>query len=515
MSASRKGTREGLTRRETFRLSGVGLSGLALGGLAIGAGRAGADECSGTAPCYPTDLGADRYSYFEDLKQNHPFYPMDKGRQTPLAANEMRISFMGSQNPPPRRVQKMMSVFVEVGWDDQKHRPLDQFIFDCGSGVCTNYDAMGIGFSRMDKVFLAHLHGDHMADLTHIYCFGPSADRKSPLYVWGPSASGVKSPRAPRRLYADGTQAFCRNLREAARWHTESFSFQSTALLEPDVPSRQEWGLPCDPVPVGDDAPYDGYALIPIELDWQRVGGVAYQNGKTGVKITHFPVVHCRQGSIGYKLEWTHPRNGAYLSMIYTSDTRPETVSVEQAINTDPHGQARGVDVFIHEMVVPPEVWLMKMMGLPRPPQEGDPIYEEIWKPALDDVKRVEESSHTPQGAFGHLLTLIDPKPRLTIATHFPVSDDTVDCALRSVRAKVPDIGALGEKLTWSTDLMVVKVMPDHIEQMAAIVSDYEFGAIPRIGGDLAAPKYAGPTDQLDTRNVIEPGADTYCESGY
>jgi len=56
--------------------------------------------------------------------------------------------------------------------------------------VTTNYSAMGISFGRMSKIFLNHLHGDHMGDLAHIYCFGPAFDRKSPLYVWGSGPSG-------------------------------------------------------------------------------------------------------------------------------------------------------------------------------------------------------------------------------------------------------------------------------------------------------------------------------------
>ena len=67
---------------------------------------------------------------------------------------------------------------------------------------------------------------------------------------------------------------------------------------------------------------------MPIELDWRNTGeelgdNVAYWNKDTGVKITHFPVIHCRQGSIGYKLEWTSPDTGETLSMVYSSDTRP------------------------------------------------------------------------------------------------------------------------------------------------------------------------------------------------
>ena len=79
---------------------------------------------------------------------------------------------------------------------------------------------MGISLSRMDKVFITHIHGDHMSDLTHIYCFGPSQDRKSPLYVFGPKNSGVQSPAwgsNPAKEYDDGTRAFCENLRRAVR----------------------------------------------------------------------------------------------------------------------------------------------------------------------------------------------------------------------------------------------------------------------------------------------------------
>ena len=173
-------------------------------------------------------------------------------------------------------------------------------------------------------MFISHLHGDHMSDLTHIYCFGPSADRVTPQYVFGPGPSGIKSPRPPRRYYDDGTRAFCRNLRDAMRWHTESFSFQNTSYKRVSVagghPGRV--GPARGPAAGVRRSLGDGYAMVPIELDWRKEGGVAYDNIHTGVKITHFPVIHARQGSIGYKVEWRG------LTMIYTSDTKPEKVSV-------------------------------------------------------------------------------------------------------------------------------------------------------------------------------------------
>ncbi|WP_242343811.1 hypothetical protein [Anaeromyxobacter terrae] len=487
-------------------------SGLALGGLAIagsGIGRAASQCTLDTGDCYPTPEKRDAYTLFsEELDTVTP--PL-----RPAGMDELRITFMGSGFPPARPAQEMMSVFVEVGPGSNGTAP-DQFIFDCGSGVMGNYTAMNVGFKKMDKVFLNHLHGDHMSDLTCIYTFGPATDRKKPLYVWGPGPSRVKSPTPPRRLYDDGTTALCRNLREACRWHTESFSFLPTAVEEwrDETP---KWGLPVAAVNVGDDPPGDGFALYAIELDWTRVG-VAYENHETGVRITHFPVVHARKGSVGYKLEW----NG--LSMIYTSDTRPETMCVQQASSKETEG--KGVDVFIHEMVPPPEASVVKALRLPRVP---DPVlqpelYEQFQK-HVALAATVYENSHTPQGAFGYLLNQIDVHPRLTVAAHFTVADDTIACAKKSVWSHCKEWiqwlgkdaigGATRGYMTWACDLMVITVTKDEIKQYRADVDPFAMSPLSSYDGTALPPKYPSPTAAIDTTNVIQPGPDTYCESGY
>jgi len=503
-----------ISRRDALKASAA-LGGLALsGGVLIPKEAAASLACQGS--CYPPADEAERqrYSYFQEDLTPLEYYTTDStgfksARYPPLDPDEMRITFMGSMVPPVRRAQQMMSIFVEVGWDEEHFRARDSFVFDCGSGVCANYGAMDAGFGRMDKVFISHLHGDHMSDLTHIYCFGPSADRVTPQYVFGPGPSGIKSPRPPRRYYDDGTNAFCRNLREAMRWHTESFSFQNTSYKRYPSPDtiRYEWGLPVVPRQVSDDPWGDGYAMVPIELDWRTEGGVAYDNVRTGARITHFPVIHARQGSIGYKLEW----NG--LTMIYTSDTKPEKVSVRQAING-----GSGVDVFIHEMGVPPDVWAMQAQHLRVPPPSDSA--------AVQRLKMVQNSSHTPQGAFGYLLSQIEPKPRLTVATHFPTSDDTVHCAMNSLAQYVDPawLGNIGDRVTWSFDRMVLRlhVGSDVIDQRRGEVLDFGGSPIVRINPDLlATPKYANtdgegdPLAQIDPTEAYEPGADTYCDTGY
>ena len=467
----------------------------------------------------PTYDPAETYTYYY---RNLPLFdPL-----TPLSNNEMRITFMGSMIPlPVRRAQAEMSIFVEVGWSNDPSdtvyggRAVDQFVFDMGAGASANFAAAKVGYRRMDKVFINHLHGDHMSDLVHTYCFGPSSDRKSPLYVWGSGPTGLESPAGSDVYYDDGTSNFCAHLREALRWHSESFSFQTTAYSNYVPPTQESWGLPHDPIPVGNDATNDAYALVPIELDWTKVGGLAYSNAATGVKITHFPVIHARRGSMGYKVEWQTP-DGTNLTMIYTSDTKPETNCIEQAKNA-----GRGVDVFIHEMVVPPEVWAYKNMGLDGPIEEGEPGYSNFVA-TVQGLTRVQNSSHTPQGAFGYILSQLianGVQPKLTVATHFPVADDTVGSAFDSVKAHCPDV-EMGQDIVWSFDLMVLRVFPDRIEQRRADVSDYAFTPPVQMPVGLVPPKYndgygnGDPFYQIDTNAAIpavEGGVTNYRVDGY
>lgn len=359
---------------------------------------------------------------------------------TPLAADQLRITFLGTSFLP-RLSQECNSIFVETGNGDS-------FVFDFGSGVSSKYTAYGVTPSRQTKVFLTHLHGDHTSDLITLYCFGPSQDRKTPLYLFGPSGPTPD----------EGTNAFGANLKALMTWHEESFSFLSTGL-------------------VGQG---DGYDIITKELPYMDVGGVAYE--ADGVTITHFPAVHARDGSISYKLTW----NG--LSMVFSGDTKPNDYMLDQGA---------GVDVLIHEMVVPPDVWATKNSGL----NPGDPGYDQ----AVQAAQAVQQSSHTPQLALGYILS--QTKPRLGIATHFQVNDDTVGPAVADVQSWYDGEFAI------ATDLLVVTVSADDLSLGQATVSDFSWYPPPVLypADELTPPKYPSPTAQLNQTllaNVI--GDDVY-----
>jgi ribonuclease Z len=420
-----------LTRRQMLKMSGASVGGLLLGKPLS---SIGAPVISGGDPTQKNSL-------FDALPVFTP--------GTPLGEKEMRITFLGT-SCIPRLSQECNSVYVEVGSGDQ-------FVFDCGTGVTAKYNALGVQMSKMNKIFFTHLHGDHTSDLIHIYAFGPAEDRKMPLYLWGPQNSNftyIDPDLNSRGPFDDGLRAFCENFRNMMRWHTESFSFGPTSYQENPTPAeiKSLWGLKDVPVKVGDDADGDGYAIYPIELDWSLYGekrddNICYKNADTGVTISHFPAIHTRMGSMSYKLEWEG------LSMIFSGDTKPNSIMVNQA---------GGVDVLVHEMVMPAYVWALKNSGLP----ETDPEFNAAFNYALE----VQNSSHTPQGAFGYLLSQMKPPPRLAVATHFQASDDTISSAMHSVRNHYP----VGE-VTFAADLMVITVSENEIRQQRAVVSDFAY----------------------------------------
>jgi ribonuclease BN (tRNA processing enzyme) len=69
------------------------------------------------------------------------------------------------------------------------------FIIDCGRGSPSAFADAGLGFPRLEAVFLTHLHADHIGDLPGMI-----------LYPWGNRVGGA-GPLAPVRVYGPGRPA--------------------------------------------------------------------------------------------------------------------------------------------------------------------------------------------------------------------------------------------------------------------------------------------------------------------
>ena len=98
----------------------------------------------------------------------------------PLGADEMRVIALGTGTPNFRRSQASASWLVELGNGEK-------FIFDIGTGSLGNLGALEIPYSYLDKIFISHLHVDHIGDLDAMFIGGWVSNRTGPLRVWGPS----------------------------------------------------------------------------------------------------------------------------------------------------------------------------------------------------------------------------------------------------------------------------------------------------------------------------------------
>lgn len=163
-------------------------------------------------------------------------------------------------------------------------------LFDAGRAVSTGMVRAGIAPADVTKVFLTHLHSDHIVSVPELYLFPWSQGRNKPLQVWGP----------------EGTRAMMDHLQEA-------FAF--------DIHVRRD---------VDEKFPADGIKAIATDIR----EGVVYE--ANGVTVTAFLVDHAPVApAFGYRVDY----RGHSVSL--SGDTRPSDSLMKAS---------EGVDVLIHEV---------------------------------------------------------------------------------------------------------------------------------------------------------------------
>lgn len=244
----------------------------------------------------PTNIPADHHDEMMDV-----YYP---GTEE-IAPNEMRVVALGTGMPNARPKQAASCFLVELGNGDK-------FLFDAGTGSAERLSAMKIPMDYIDKIFLGHLHSDHIGDLDAIWIGGVVGNRVAPLRVWGPSGAEEKY----------GTKYMVEHLKKTYTW---------------DVDGR-----------VG-NTDTRGLVIEVTEFDYKLVNEIIYQ--ENGVTIRSIPAIHALDGSVSFILEW----NGLKLS--FSSDTYPNKWWMEHTKNSD---------LAIHECFASPKILIDKQKFPPQ-----------------------------------------------------------------------------------------------------------------------------------------------------
>jgi ribonuclease Z len=214
-----------------------------------------------------------------------------------LSPGEVRVSVLGSGDPWIRRSQASGSLLIEVGNPEQ-----DFFFFDLGSGSLANFTSLMLPVEATTKVFLSHLHADHVGDIPGLVGSLAKSGRVDPVEIWG---GGSEDP-------ALGLAAFVEHMGKAMAWDAAS---------------------------VRGVRPATGFAMVGHEIAYDRPETIYERNGVT---ISCFPAIHGLSGAVGYTLAY------AGLKVVFSGDTRPCKHVVEAAT---------GADLLIHECFQSPAVF--------------------------------------------------------------------------------------------------------------------------------------------------------------
>ncbi len=233
----------------------------------------------------PTGVAPDRYVYYPGTEA------LDK--------KEIRVTACGTGMPAARHSQAATCFLVEFG-NGEKH------IYDIGTGSMANLAAYMIPMEFLDKIFLTHLHTDHMGDIDTIWAGGWTAGRPVGLRVWGPAG-----------LHPElGTKAAMDGFMDFVAWDKETRSFQIT--------------------------PGPGEIEV-FEFDYKVENLLVYENN--GIEVRSIPAIHTGDGPVSYIITYEG------MKVIVGGDTAPNRWFIEYG---------KGADLVIHEAFMVPNdfvVW--------------------------------------------------------------------------------------------------------------------------------------------------------------
>ncbi len=95
---------------------------------------------------------------------------------------QLRVVFLGTSAAMPAAKRGLSSVAVMRG--------AEVFLFDAGEGMQRNFLQAGIGINRKMRVFITHMHSDHVTGLLGLFQTMNLQSRELPVELYGPEPLG-------------------------------------------------------------------------------------------------------------------------------------------------------------------------------------------------------------------------------------------------------------------------------------------------------------------------------------
>lgn len=94
----------------------------------------------------------------------------------------MELIFLGTSAGVPTRTRNVTAILLNLQHPTQS----GLWLFDCGEG--TQHQLLHTAFNpgKLDKIFISHLHGDHLFGLPGLLCSRSMSGIIQPLTIYGP-----------------------------------------------------------------------------------------------------------------------------------------------------------------------------------------------------------------------------------------------------------------------------------------------------------------------------------------
>jgi ribonuclease Z len=224
----------------------------------------------------------------------------------------LRIIFLGTAGSVPTQKRSLPAVIIQ--------RKGEQIMFDCGEGTQRQMTRAKAGFHKKTKIFISHMHGDHVLGLPGLLQTMALLDRDKKLDVYGPP----------------GIKRFLEDVRETVQF-VLTFPVEIHEIYEAGVVcEEQEYSVQA--AWANHVIPNLAYAFIekprPGRFYPEKAKALGIPEGPLWSKLQHGHNVKLPGGRVVKPEDVTGvPRTGR--KIVYTGDTRPFRGFVKFAVNAD------------------------------------------------------------------------------------------------------------------------------------------------------------------------------------